>query len=305
MPELNHLRADSLTIQQISTFCRVYEHGSYAGAAEELGLATPTIWEQVKTLEKIYQTKLFARSGRSIVSTLSGDALYEMLRPLLANVASTFDRLAEQADQSATHIRLVTGSRMMMEELGTPLARFQKEYPNATMRLRTADNATAQRLILDGHADLALLIEPPKNLIAEGIDYQSLYPLEYLAALPPRHRLIRHSQLTLEDLQGEPLIVGSSQTIGRQQFEQAHFRLGLSYPLRIVAETDNSAITIACVRAGLGVGIIASHAAGHLTRAVKTRSLAHQLGQVNVVAAFRKGRQLTNALQTLVDLIRG
>ncbi len=304
MSDFEHLRTDSLTMQQISTFCHVYECGGYAGAAETLGLAGPTLWEQVKTLEKIYQTKLFSRSGRNIVPTPSGNALYEMLRPLLASVASTFDRLAEQVEQSTPHLRLVTGSRMMMEELGAPLFRFQKKFPGAKMRLRTADNATAQRLILEGHADLALLIEPPQNLIADGIDYQSLYPLEYLAALPPRHRLIRQQRLTLQDLSDEPLIVGSAQTIGRKQFEQAHFRLGIAQPTNIVAETDNSAVTIACVRAGLGIGVIASRAGGQLTRHVKTRSLANEIGQVNVVAAFRKGRQLTNALQSLVDLIR-
>lgn len=304
MSDLEHRRTDSLTMQQISTFCHVYECGGYAGASDILGLAGPTLWEQVKTLEKIYQSKLFTRSGRNIVPTPSGNALYEMLRPLLASVTSTFDRLAEQVGHSTPHIRLVTGSRMMMEELGSSLFRFRKNFPGAKLRLRTADNAAAQRLIMEGQADLALLIEPPQNLIAAGIEYQLLYPLEYLAALPPRHRLIRQPRLTLQDLSGEPLIVGSAQTIGRKQFEQAYFRQGIAQPVNIIAETDNSAITIACVRAGLGIGIIASRQDGQLTRHVKTRSLADEMGQVNVVAAFRKGRQLTNALQALVNLIR-
>ncbi|MDZ4851412.1 MAG: LysR family transcriptional regulator [Pirellulaceae bacterium] len=56
-------KVDSLTAQQIDTFCQVYEQGGYAGAADALGLAGPTIWEQVKSLERIYQTKLFERVG--------------------------------------------------------------------------------------------------------------------------------------------------------------------------------------------------------------------------------------------------
>jgi DNA-binding transcriptional LysR family regulator len=101
----------------------------------------------------------------------------------------------------------------------------------------------------------------------------------------------------------EALIVGNLNTIGRKMLEQARFRLGITAPLRIVAETDNSAITIACVRSGLGIGIIASRSHGNLTKNVTTRSIANEIGQVHVVAAYREGRILTNALRTLLKLV--
>ena len=106
-----------MTVQQIITFCSVYERGGYAEAAKSLNLAGPTIWEQVKNLEKIYRTKLFVRSGRNVVPTEGGDALYELLRPLLATVNSTFERLAEETDASAMQIGLVVGVRMMLDDL--------------------------------------------------------------------------------------------------------------------------------------------------------------------------------------------
>jgi len=69
-------RAESLSVQQINTFCCVYELGGYAGASEQLGLAGPTIWEQVKILERVYKTVLFKRSGRNIRPSPTGDVLY-------------------------------------------------------------------------------------------------------------------------------------------------------------------------------------------------------------------------------------
>ncbi|TWT55357.1 LysR family transcriptional regulator [Allorhodopirellula solitaria] len=297
-------RVDSLTVQQMQTFCHVYECGGYASASETLGMAGPTIWEQVKTLEKIYRSKLFERSGRNIVPTASGEMLYEMLRPLLATVSSTFDRLAEQDEGLLPQITLVTGARMMMDDLGAPFKRFQGLYPDTTLQIKTADNLAAQQIILDSRADLALMIEPPQDFRRAGIQYETLYPLEYLIALPARHRLIGSTHVGLAELVEEPIVVGSPHTIGRKLLDQTLFRLGISAPLNIVAETDNSAATLACVRAGLGIGIIAGRADGQLTRQIKTSSLAHELGKVNVVAAFREGRKLTNALGALVDLIR-
>lgn len=297
-------RAESLTVQQMHTFCCVYEKGGYADASEHLGLAGPTIWEQVKVLERIYQTPLFERVGRSVRPTAAGHALYELMSPLLASVESTFERLAEETDDIPKQVCLVTGVRMMLEELASPLREFQKLFPDVQLKLMTADNRAAQQWVVDGKADLALLIEPPLEFIAQGIACERLYPIDYLAALPPRHRLTRKPNLRLSDLTSEPLIVGNRDTVGRQMLEQACFRLGITDPLQIVVETDNSAITIACARAGLGVGILAGKSAGNLARHVATRSLANQIGQVNVVAAYRLGRQLTRVLQTLLQLMR-
>jgi DNA-binding transcriptional LysR family regulator len=290
----------TLSVQQMRTFCGVYQSGGYAGAADGLGLTGPTMFEQIKSLERVYGVRLFKRVGRSIEPTDAGTLLYRLLEPLLANIESTLDIVAEQSTDAPKQISLVTGVRMMLEELGQPLRLFHQQYPGVTLRLTTADNRLAQTFVLEGKVDLALLIEPPQNFKAEGVSYQRLYPLDYFAALPPRHRLIRKEELNLSDLGSERLILGTADTIVRQMFEHACFRLGTATRLNIVAETDNSATTIACVRAGLGVGIIAGRRDGNLARHVTVRLLTKDIGQVQVVAAYRSGRQLTQTIQSLI-----
>lgn len=298
-----------LSVQQIRTFCGVYQHGGYADAEPVLGLTPPTMWEHVKSLEKIYGVELFRRSGRNIEPTEAGAMLYGLLAPLLVHLESTLDLVAEEAGGEAKEIRVVTGVRMVMEELGEPLLRFRRRFPDVKLRLMAADNREAQRLVTEGAADLALMIEPSPEMLSGGVTCCRLYPIEYLAALPPRHRLGRKPSgrpfaMSLTELACEPLIVGTPNTTGRRMLDQAWFRLGIATPPRVVTETDNSAITIACVRAGLGVGVIAGNPRGHLTRHVTTRSLAADLGQVHVVAAYRQGRQLSQVLSAVLEMIR-
>ena len=212
--------------------------------------------------------------------------------------------MAEESAKTPKQVTLVTGVRMMMEELGAPLTEFRKQFPTTRLRLITADNITAQQRVLEGEADLALLIEPPPELLRQGISTEQLYGIEYLAILPPRHRLRRNESLSLADLLSEPLIVGNRNTVGRQLLEQAVFRLGENSKLNVAAETDNSAATIACVRAGMGIGVIAGQPDGQLTRHVAARSLAEDIGRVRVVAAYKKGRQLTGAVKTLIALLK-
>jgi len=89
---------------------------------------------------------------------------------------------------------------MMLEELGQPLRDFNRSYPDLTLKLMTADNRVAQELLLEDKADLALLIEPPKDIVAHGIVPEKLYPIGYLAAFPPKHRLSKNETLTLQAL---------------------------------------------------------------------------------------------------------
>jgi DNA-binding transcriptional LysR family regulator len=303
MNQLPLHRAEALSIQQVVTFCRVFELGGYAQASEELGLAGPTMWEQVKTLEKIYRTSLFVRVGRSIQPTPAGQTLHKMLSPLLATVESTFEVLADQMQSGSKQIRMVTGVRMMLEELGEPLRQFLAGHPEHQLKLMTADNQAAQEFVLEDKADIALLIEPPRAVVLPGITCHSLYPIDYLVAFPPRHKLTRRARFELSDLEHEPLIVGNPHTVGRQMLEHAWFRHGIKTPMKVVVETDNSAITIACVRAGTGIGIIAGQPDGNLTKHISTKPLSKELGKVSVVAAIRSGRHLTNALETLLKIL--
>jgi len=75
-----------------------------------------------------------------------------------------------------------------------------------TLKLMTADNRVAQELLLEDKADLALLIEPPKDIVAHGIVWEKLYPIGYLAAFPPKHRLGKNENFTLQALVNEPLV---------------------------------------------------------------------------------------------------
>lgn len=154
-------------------------------------------------------------------------ALHRLLIPLLANLESTLEIVAEESQIVPKHVRIVAGARMMLEEIGESLNHFRKQHPDVKLRLMTADNRAAQGFVLDGKADMALMIEPPLDIMAQGITCERLYPIDYLAAFPARHRLIRKPDLTLHDLVDEPLIVGNPDTTGRRMLEQACFRLGI------------------------------------------------------------------------------
>jgi DNA-binding transcriptional LysR family regulator len=296
--------ADQLAVQQLRSFCLVFEKQSYSAAAKELGLSVPTIWEQVRALEKRAAAVLFVRRGRRIEPTPAAAVLHQSLRSLLTGLDSTFELLREEEGGYPRTVTLVSGARMMLEDLGRPLKKFRDQYPHVCLRLLHDHDRAAEDLIVSGEADLALTLEPGPGVVGRAVCSERAYRIDYLALFPKRHPLARKTSLSLADLAAHPLIVGHAKTFGRQLLEQAFHHEGLLERMQVVAETDTSAFTIACVRAGMGIGVVAGRPRGLLSRELVTRSLTPHLGQAWIAFLWKRGKQLTTTVQTLMQLIK-
>lgn len=297
-------RAEGLGLRQMRAFCRVFRRLSYAAAARELRLSVPTVWEQVRAVERAYEIPLFERRGRVVRPTPAAEVLAASWEPLLAGFDSTRELVREHQGDGPRTLTLVTGVRMVLEELGPPLKRFRDRHPEVRLRLFHGDEREAERRILAEEADLALLLDPGPGSTKRALAVERAYEVEYLAVLRPGDRLGRRPSLRLADLAARPLIVGHPGTYARQLLEQALHREGLHDRMRVAVETDNAAFTMACVRAGMGVGILAGREGGFLTRGLAVRSLRRPLGQARIVFLYTKGRRPTRVLLDLMRSIR-
>ena len=293
-------RASELSIQQLQTFQLVYKHGGYAAAARELNLSVPTVWQQIQAIQRLYGFPLFEKQGRGIIATIGATRLHEQLSEVLAGLDSTFE-LVDQKENDTTPITLVAGVRMMMEEIAEPLAHFRRHRRHPLV-IRQGNDRVAEQMVLAGDADIALALEPGHDKVSKLVHIEPAYFVDFLAICRKTHPLAKANKLTLRELTRHELVVTTKGTHGRDALDQALHRERLK--ARIVAETDNSGFTIACVRSGLGVGILAGRPDGELCRRLEARSLRRQLGRRQIVFMWKKGRHLTPALTSLVESIR-
>src|SRR5260221_13596681 len=75
-----------MEIHQLRYFCAVARTGSFTRAAEQLGIAQPSLSQQIRVLEKQVSTPLFERLGRSVRLTAYGEALYQPALAILQQV---------------------------------------------------------------------------------------------------------------------------------------------------------------------------------------------------------------------------
>ncbi|MCO8121846.1 LysR family transcriptional regulator [Stieleria sp. TO1_6] len=291
-------RLSDLNIAQLRTFRQVMQEGGYAAAAKVSHLSVPSVWQHIQSMEKSYGVQLFERVGRQVAPTDAAKRLYEQVDRILVQLESTFELVSAQSDQT---IRMVTGVRMMLEDLASPLAAFHRCHPNRLV-VRHGNNRRAEELLLADEADLAMSLEPGLNQASAHLHYEPAYTVEFFAVAQQSHPYMAAESDELSELAKHELVVTLAGTHGRDALDRAFHNANLT--ANIVAETDNSAFTIACVAEGMGVGILAGRREGTLCRKLGSRSLSKQLGQRRIVLMWRKGRLLTEPMLDLVNRLK-
>ncbi len=265
-----------------------------------MDLSVPTVWQHIQALQRAYGVTLFEKAGRQVRPTDSAIRLYEAIDEILVGLESTFD-VVGQADSAGDSITLVTGMRMMMEDLAKPLREFRQNCESRLL-IRHGNNTRAEELILSGDSDLALTLEPAPDQASTSIHYEPAFSIDFLAVAARSHPYATTKSNSLRELVKHELVVTAPGTHGRDALEQALYRDRLE--ANVIVETDNSGFTIACVQAGMGVGILAGRADGKLCKGLATRSLRRQLGHRQIVFMWRRGRRLTEPMKQLVNSVR-
>ena len=261
-------------------------------------MSVPAVWQHIRVLEKAYGTKLFEKTGRSIRPTAAATRLYPQFDAVLVKLESTFDIVGES---TPTQIRLVTGVRMMIEDLAKPLQQFQAHHP-VSLIVRHANSMCVEEQLLNDEVDIGLAVEPALKQTSARIHYEPAYAVEFLAVAKRNHPFMKSNTKSLRELAKHKLVMTCQGTYGRDTIDQALHREGLQADVAI--ETDNSATTISCVSAGIGVGVLAGRSNGDLCKKLATRSLSKTLGQCKIVLMWRKDRLLTESMLALVKQIK-
>jgi DNA-binding transcriptional LysR family regulator len=189
----------------IQVFAQVVESGSFAKAAERLGLSTSATSRHVADLEAHLQTRLLNRTTRRVSLTESGRAFYERSVQLLADLEEAEQEAALAAVVPRGTIRLTTSVNFGVRHLAPAIAEFLAQHGEVRFDVSLSDRIVD--LVEEGF-DLAVRIGAAgaDNLVARKLGETRLVPCaspQYLSAHPaPRtpEDLARHNCFTYEYL---------------------------------------------------------------------------------------------------------
>lgn len=236
--------------QLVPSFLAAHNKGSLLGAARELGISQPTVGRHVAQLESQLGTPLFERTGRGLIPTPAAQRLADAARAMEAGAQSLL-RGAQQSQTTLSGSVRISASQPVACHLLPPLvALMRNELPGVQVEL-VSSNAVSD--LLRREADIAIRMVRPNqaSLIARHIAQAKVIVCAHKDYLASRGTPQQPSDLLKHDL------VGNDRG---DEIRRGFAALGHPVsPEQFAFRTDDLEAYWQAVRAGLGIGFVASY----------------------------------------------
>lgn len=199
--------------QQLKTFIRVAERGSFSKAAEDLFVTPASIMKQMNTLENRLGLTLLKRTNQGIELTEAGKFIYRSAKKIIAESEDAVLKAKAIQQRAAKTIRV--GSSFLnpgnvLIDLWNRLSPNPTEY---RFKIIPYDDDHEQILSvvasLGKTMDFMVGVFGSQQMLRIGAFYE-LGRYRLCVAVPRNHRLAAKNRLSLNDLHGEHLIVVKS-----------------------------------------------------------------------------------------------
>lgn len=149
--------------RRLGYFLSVAAHGRMAKAADALGVAQPTLSQQIRALEQDLETVLFNRTPQGMQLTETGRALQEHAQRLMVQTDAARIAIAELEGGMRGTLRVGIIHTYSTAFLPKMIAGFSGKHPGVRLDVEVGNALDVERRILSGHLDLAIAFDPPQH----------------------------------------------------------------------------------------------------------------------------------------------
>ncbi|OOY14894.1 LysR family transcriptional regulator [Thioclava sp. DLFJ4-1] len=146
---------DKLSVMQ--AFRRIVERGSFARAAEDLGVSPALLSREIKLLEESLGSSLLTRTTRSMSLTDAGRLYYDEASGILDAVTSVETRIRDGAGAVRGHLKVNASSSFGQTVISPILPEFLEAYPDLRLSLSLDDRVVD---MVEGGFDVSIRIRP-------------------------------------------------------------------------------------------------------------------------------------------------
>lgn len=268
-------------------------------AAEKLFTSQPGISQQIRALEDELGTDIFQRNGKHLQGiTPAGQRIIEAAEDILTRVENIRKIAGEAQDEEQGSLSIATTHTQSRYVLPGIIQQFMQRYPRVSLHLHQGTPMQISQLAADGSVDFAIATEALEHF--KDLVMLPSFTWNRSILVPRGHPLVSEIPLNLENINRFPLITYVFGFTGRSRLDEAFQRAGLE-PNVVVTAADADVIKT-YVRAGMGIGIIASMAwEAERDSDLIALDASHLFQSSTTSIGFRKGTYLR---QYLLEFIR-
>jgi DNA-binding transcriptional LysR family regulator len=126
---------------EMSVFERVVERGSFAAAAQDVGLSPSAVSKLISRLEQRLGVRLINRTTRQLALTAEGTTYLKRSREILAAIEAAESEIASARNSPRGHLRVHAPPVMIGDHFGPALTEFLTRYPRITIDFLVTNRA--------------------------------------------------------------------------------------------------------------------------------------------------------------------
>ena len=291
-----------MNLQRLRYFVAVAEELHFGRAADRLNMSQPPLSQQIRLLEREFDTALFDRSTRRVSLTDAGAFLYPEAVRLLAS-ADGVDRLMDQHRQGqAGTLRVGFVDSAAYEVMPRALSEYRRRWPRVDYELHTMSSDEQVRALREGRIDVGIgrASSDSQHVEATLVTHERL-----LVAMGASHRLAAAPHTSLSDLAGEPLI-GFDRRVSPSLHAVLAGMLGAAgVTYDPIIEATEYATILGFVAAGEGLAIVPASVQTFRPPALHYAALEDHSASVPLLLLTRAGEPpplVTQALEVVAEL---
>lgn len=249
-----------MELRQLEMLLSLVETGTYVQAGERLHVAHSAVHRQVRLLEEEMGQRLIYRDGRRLQLTGAGRGVVDLARRVLRDVQNLTLQLRENQELTSGRVLLGTGTTMFLYFFPRVLEVFRARYPGIEVQVMTGTATEVLASIREGSLDLGVVFTthlPESEKTA--IQFAPLYEEEFVLIVPESFSLANRKRLTIQELQGMPVITFSRTSRIREFIESQLAAAGVR--MKVVMELENEEAIDKMVSINAGAAFISKRRA--------------------------------------------
>ena len=285
--------------RQLEAFDMLCTTGSFTEAAKRLLLTQSAVSHSMRTLEIDAGCQLIRREGKKVSLTEAGDRLLRFARPFLQQMSALREELSGFEKFGAGRIRLGASQQACRFFLPPLLKEFKKSVPQCRFEVYGEDTPKCLQMLGLGELDLAISLEPIRNL---DIEFVPCFSDELRLIATPDHDWAKNQVVDWPQASTQNFILDNRASYTFRMINDYLELNGLK--LTSFMEISSSDASKELIKLGLGVGIMADWLVAGEVAAGELFSLPLGFGKLSRTwgVSIRKGRKLNKAERIFIKI---
>ena len=242
----------NVTLRLLRYFETLCTELNYRRAAEELFISPPALSTAIRQLEQLVGDRLFDRDTRSVALTAFGQEWLPFVQAALREVGVALDAASTLGDHGHVRIGYLigTGADLLFQLIED----VDRDLPDIRIETTEYNFSDPSAGLAAGTSDIALM-RPPVDV--DGLEMVVVAEESWVACLPRTHRLALKSQLRIDELLDEPIVV-APESAGRWRDYWMAKDARQGKPALVAAEAATYEAETMLVSTGIGLSFTTS-----------------------------------------------